>query len=195
MWRFPPTASEVTASELSETRPPDGSQNFLRLLGRSPAALKAFLLAQAALACGALTERQREEIALAVAEINGSKYCLALHEQKGRQAGMTPTEIRRSEEAAADNPQAQAMLHFVQAAVLQRGEVSNEDFAVLRRAGFSDEQVIEVLANVVLNIFSNYFNLIAQTELETFRPQADQSVCFPGTAPGGTDRNTMVNPR
>lgn len=166
MWRFTPLESGAATSESQGTRLLDDPQNFLRLLARSQASLKAFFGAQTALADGALTDRQREAIALAVAEINGSKYCLTLHERRARQAGMTAAEIRRSREAASLNANDQAMLHFVQALVLQRGEVSDEDFSTVRKAGFSDGEIIEVVANVVLNIFSNYLNLIAQTDLD-----------------------------
>jgi hypothetical protein len=67
------------------------------------------------------------------------------------------------------------MLRFTQAVVLQRGEVSDDDFQALRKAGFTDAQIVEIVANIALNIFSNYFNSVAKTEVEfpLLQPGAD----------------------
>ena len=53
------------------------------------------------------------------------------------------------------------MLRFTQAVVLQRGEVSEDNLAALRRAGFSDEETIEFVAKIALNIFTNYLEAIS----------------------------------
>ena len=36
----------------------------------------------------------------------------------------------------------------------------------MRRAGFGDQEIAEVVAHTVHAIFSNYFNLVAQTEVD-----------------------------
>jgi hypothetical protein len=68
--------------------------------------------------------------------------------------------------AAAAGPKADAMLRFTRAVVLQRGEISDEDFQALGKAGFTDAQIIEIVANIALNIFSNYFSNLARTEMD-----------------------------
>jgi hypothetical protein len=67
------------------------------------------------------------------------------------------------------------MLRFTQAVVLQRGEISDEDFQALRKTGFSDAQIVEIVANIGLNIFSSYFNSMAKTEVDfpLLQPGAD----------------------
>jgi len=171
MWRLTPTETKQSAQELQKIARKlrlkgNGVPNFLRLLVKSPASLKAYAQAREALESGQLTPHQREEISLAVAEINGSKYCLAAHVVAGRQAGLNDEEIRFARKATALDPKAEAMLHFVQAVVLQRGEVNDDDFSSMQKAGFSEAEIIEILANVVLNIFTNYFNILAQTDLD-----------------------------
>lgn len=171
MRRLTPIANVPSVQELPATGgrlqiPANGISNFLKLLAGSPASMKAFLQAESALAKGQLTPQQRESIALVVAAINGSNYCLAAHEWAGRQAGLSAEEILAAQKASATNPKTETLLHFVQAVVLQRGEVSEPDFIDMQKAGFSETEVIEVLANVVLNIFTNYFNILAQTELD-----------------------------
>jgi uncharacterized peroxidase-related enzyme len=143
-----------------------GIPNFLKILAQSPAAALAYLLAEGALAEGRLSGRQREQIALAVAEINGSKYCLLAHSAAGRNAGLTRGEIESARRAAAPEAKADRMLRFTQSMVLQRGEISDQDLGALRQAGFSDAEIIEIVANIALNVFTNYLNLLSKTELD-----------------------------
>jgi alkylhydroperoxidase family enzyme len=58
------------------------------------------------------------------------------------------------------------MLRFAQAVAIQRGEISDADFLSLRQAGFTDVLVTEIVSNVALNIFTNYFNLVVRTEVD-----------------------------
>jgi len=50
--------------------------------------------------------------------------------------------------------------------VQQRGHLPTDEAATLREAGFSDEQLVEIVALVGLNVFRSYFNLALGTELD-----------------------------
>jgi uncharacterized peroxidase-related enzyme len=139
---------------------------FLQVMAHSPAALRAYILADAALVRGRLTRRQREQVALAVAEINGLSYRLCAHDEAGMNLGLTQKNMRLARKATAADPKAETLLRFTQAVVLQRGEVSDDEFQALRKAGFTDEQIIEIVANIALNIFANYFNNVARTGVD-----------------------------
>lgn len=153
------TATAVPAAEVPEC-------NFLRLLANSPAALAAYLGSCQALARGQLTRRQRELLALAVAEINGARYCLSAHCAAALAIGLTETEIRAARRASAADPHTHALLRFAQVITLQRGEIGDADFHSARRAGLSDGQIAEVIAHVALNVFTNYFNAVGKTDLD-----------------------------
>ena len=156
--------------------PPDC--NFLHLLANSPAALQAYVAGAGALAQGQLSARQRELLALAVAEINGARYCLSAHYALARSLGLDEAEIRAARRAASADPQTHAMLRFAQAVAIQRGEMSDADFQSLRQAGLTDALVAEVVSHIALNIFTNYFNSVARTDIEfpLLRPGADKPV-------------------
>ncbi len=149
--------------------------NFLRVMANSPASLRAYILADAALVRGRLTARQREQVALAVAEINGCAYSLSAHYETGKRLGLTHNEMQLARNATAADPKAEMMLRFTQGVVLQRGEISEDDFQALVKAGFTNEQIVEIVANIALNIFSNYFNRVAKTEVDfpLLQPGAD----------------------
>ena len=157
--------------------PPDC--NFLHLLANSPAALEAYVAWAAALAQGQLTPRQRELLALTVAEINGAKYCLSAHYALARKLGLEEAEIRAARHAAAADRDTHAMLRFAQAVAIQRGEISDADFQSLRQAGFTDALVTEIVSNIALNIFTNYFNSVARTDIDfpLLRPGTDGPEC------------------
>ena len=151
---------EQTSTQLDEL------PNFIRVLAHSPAALKAYLVADRALAGGQNTPQQREQIALAVAEINGCSYSLSAHHALGRRLSLSEEAIRLARNATALDPQTRAMLRFTQAVVLQRGEISQNEFQSLGTADFTDAEIIEIIAGIGLNIFTNYFNLLAKTPVD-----------------------------
>ena len=191
MWRLTPIDPKEFAKELSQISGTKTTQ-FLALLANSPAAMKAFIAAEEALTQGQLTAVQREEISILVAEINGSNYCLAAHELAGKAAGLGDQEIWSARKALASDPKTKAMLNFVQAVVLQRGEINDNDFFAMRDAGFTDCQIVEILANVGLNIFANYFHLLAGTDLD--RPISRAVLKVKPAAEVGLNRQTIPQP-
>lgn len=50
--------------------------------------------------------------------------------------------------------------------VEKRGFVSDDDVAAVRAAGHDDGAIAEIVAHVVANIFTNYVNHVAETEID-----------------------------
>ena len=140
--------------------------NLMKTLAHSPAALEAYLNFAGNLAGGVLPAPFREQIAIAVAQANSCEYCLSAHATLGKMAGLTPEQIELSRESRSLDAKRHAGLQFAQKIVVARGEVSDPDLAALRQAGYNDAETAEIVANVALNIFTNYFNHIAQTEVD-----------------------------
>ena len=69
--------------------------NMYRIIANSPAALEAFLGFYTALDKGEVDSLTRERIALAVAEANGSDYCLSAQTHRVRKAAVTLYETVR----------------------------------------------------------------------------------------------------
>jgi alkylhydroperoxidase family enzyme len=68
------------------------------------------------------------------------------------------------------DPKADALIQFALKVVDARGGVADADLEEVRRAGFDDAAMAEVVANVALHIYTNYFNRMAGTDLDF--PQA-----------------------
>ncbi len=140
--------------------------NLMKTLASGPAALEAYLNFGAALGTGKLDAKFREQIALAVAQANSCEYCLSAHSAIGKMVGLKPEEIAASREAHSADAKRDAGLHFVQALVVQRGMVSDQDLAHVKTAGYTDGDIAELVANVAVNIFTNYFNHVARTDVD-----------------------------
>ncbi len=139
--------------------------NLSRTFANSTAVLETYL-GFGALDGGALSPTLREQIALTVSEINGCDYCLAAHSAIGKMVGLSQEQIHHSREASSADSREEAALRFAKAIVEKKGWVSDEDVAGVRQADYSDGEIAEIVANVVKNIFTNYFSHVAQTEVD-----------------------------
>lgn len=140
--------------------------NMMRTMAAAPAVLEGYLQLSAALGRGSLSAKVREQIALAVAEANGCDYCLAAHSAVGAMVGLTSDQIRDSRKGTAVDPKADALVRFARKIVAARGQVADQDVAAVRAAGFDDAAIAETVAGVAIDVFTNYFNLVAATEVD-----------------------------
>ena len=140
--------------------------NMFKALAHSPAALKSMSGSFAALGKGSLGHTLGEKIAVAVAECNACEYCLAVHMALGRKAGASAEDMAAAQVGEASDPQAAAALRFALKLVNARGHIADADVQALRTAGFSDEQMVEIVAHVALNIFTNYVNVALQVPVD-----------------------------
>jgi uncharacterized peroxidase-related enzyme len=140
--------------------------NLFRVFGNSPAALEGFLNFSGALANGVLSVQVREQIALAVAEINYCSYCLSAHTYIGGKVGLNEKQIADARHAAAASEETDAILKLARSIIVQRGEVSDSDFKAARTAGLGDDEIVETVANVSLNVLTNYLNHVARTVVD-----------------------------
>lgn len=140
--------------------------NMTKAMANAPAVLEGYLTLSGALGSGVLPPRIREQIALLSAETNACGYCLAAHSAIGKSVGLSDDEIQGGRLGKASDAKEDAGLAFARIVLAQRGGVSDADFDAVRDAGFSDEEIAEIIANIVVNIFTNYFNRAAQPTID-----------------------------
>jgi uncharacterized peroxidase-related enzyme len=141
--------------------------NVFRVIANSPAALEGYLGLHGALGKGSLDAKTRERIALAVSEINGCNYCLSAHAYLARNlAKLDDAEIARNRDGASIDPKADAAVRFAAKVARERGNVTDADLQAVRRAGYTDADLIEIVLHVVLTILTNYVNEVAKTEID-----------------------------
>ena len=140
--------------------------NLMSTMANSPAVLEAYLGFSNSLGQSSLSAKLREQIALTVGQVNQCGYCLAAHSALGKMAGLGDEEIADSRRGASTDRKTEAVLQFARKIVTERGLVSDDDVQSVRAAGVSDAEIAETVAAVALNIFTNYFNHVAGTEVD-----------------------------
>jgi uncharacterized peroxidase-related enzyme len=115
----------------------------------------------------ALDLKTRERIAIAVAQSNKCDYCLSAHSYIGLNlAKMDTAEIASNRQGTSADSKANAAVGFAIKVNEERGNVSDADVQAVRAAGFTDAQIIEIVAVVAENIFTNLLNIVAGTEID-----------------------------
>lgn len=156
----PPAATGDTRAHLDQIKAAFGVvPNMFKAVANSPAALASMWGSFGALGGGTLGARLGEEIAVAVANANKCEYCLAAHTALGRRAGASAEAMAAAQLGMSADPRSQAALTFALKLVHDRGAAIEADVAALKAAGFDDEGVVEIVAHVALNLFTNYVNV------------------------------------
>ncbi len=140
--------------------------NILATMAHAPAALEGYLGFSKALTRGTLSGKRREQIALTVADVNGCAYCTAAHALAGKMNGLNETELADARRGRSADPKTDAALRFAASVARDAGRVSDTLLQEVRDHGFSDGQITEIVAVVALNIFTNLFNHVAETEVD-----------------------------
>lgn len=122
--------------------------NMARVMAQAPATLDSFVQQFVATGKSVLNAKTRNAIALAVAQANGCDYCLSAHTALGK--GL-----------AAGDAKTEAAVKLALALVAKHGEVTADDLGSLTHA-----EVLDTITVTVLNIFTNYVNKVAGTEID-----------------------------
>jgi AhpD family alkylhydroperoxidase len=128
---------------------------FLGVLAGAPAALRAYTRMRAELRGGALSEQTRQRIALAVAERRGDSYSIAHHAATARSAGLGLDEISRARSFSSADPREAALLAFLEDALGAESRPALHLLEEAREIGWSDEELLEALAQTALSEFQS----------------------------------------
>ncbi len=137
-------------------------------MAHSPAVLGAYLALQQVIADeGTYDARTREAIALAVGNVDQCAYCQAAHTAGGRTAGLSDDEMKAVRAGRVDfDHKLAALLDVARAYTSEVGTVDAARWKAALAAGWTDAQLTELSVHVTLNLFTNYFNHLVETELD-----------------------------
>ncbi len=79
---------------------------------------------------------------------------------------MSEDEIDRAQRFESEDEQRAAALRFAREVIETRGQPSDEALDEVRDAGYTDEQIIEIVATINLANFTNYMNDFMETEVD-----------------------------
>lgn len=140
--------------------------NLYRVAANQPKVLAALLGLNETLAGGPFDARTREAIALTVAGVNACDYCASAHAAISAGLKVAPETIDAYLAGQSDDPRTAAILRLATAIVQAKGLVADSDLAAARNAGLTEADIVETVAQVVANIFTNYLNHVAGTDID-----------------------------
>lgn len=148
--------------------------NFYATIAKAPPVLDAYLKVSDALSHGGFSAGLREKIAIAVAQENGCAYCLSAHTAVGKMMGLDQAALDASRRGDAETQFESAVLKLAIKLVQTRGNLIHSDLVDARQGGLADRDILETVAHVAMNIFSNYLNHVADPEIDF--PQVDPKI-------------------
>lgn len=141
--------------------------NMTKGMANSPTLLRSFLALSGAVGKGTLAPAVRERLAIATAQLNGCEYCLSAHTFLGANvAKIDAVELEKARRGGSADTHVAALLELSNAIAQNAGDLDETDIKAARDAGATEEEIGEVVANLALNIMTNYFNVLARTETE-----------------------------
>ncbi len=164
----PSTAAKPVADLLAAVQRTLGATpNTTKAMANSPALLSGYLALSGALGKGVLTGAVREQIALAVSQDNACSYCLSAHSYLAEHvAHLSADDITAARKSDAADTKTAALLPFASTVNQTRGQATADDFADVRAAGATDEEIAETIGHVALTVLTNYFNTAAAVEID-----------------------------
>ena len=141
--------------------------NLLGTMAEAPALLEGYMALADIFGKTDLSETERQIILMTNNRLNGCKYCMAAHTSISQMAGVNEDVIEALRaNTAIDNPKLEALRTFTAVINESRGWPSEEQLAAFIGAGYTQQNVLEVILGTSLKTMSNYTNHIAETKLD-----------------------------
>ncbi|WP_099021971.1 carboxymuconolactone decarboxylase family protein [Mycolicibacterium palauense] len=162
----PESATGKAAELLAQVQASLGlTPNMTKVMANSPALLQSYLALSGAVAGGVLRPAVRERLAIATAQLNGCEYCLSAHTYIGANiAKVTDAELAGARRGGSEDEHVAALLTLSNTIAENAGDVTEVELKTARAAGVTEEEIGEVVANLALNVMTNYFNVMARVD-------------------------------
>ncbi len=148
--------------------------NLLGTMAEAPAMLEGYMTLSGIFGKTDFSETERQIILMTNNRLNGCVYCMAAHTSIS-QTAKVPADVIES--LRTNTPIADAKLEALRtfAGVINesRGWPADAEVEAFLAAGYTRQNILEVIIGTSLKVMSNYTNHIAQTDLDdAFAPNA-----------------------
>jgi AhpD family alkylhydroperoxidase len=131
----------------------------------APIAVEAYLQLNSILSRSSFSPAQLQIALLAVSVQNSCSFCAIAHEAMGRKSGVHPQTIAAIKgKTKIQDPVDRAVVLLIQTIVEKRGWVDDEELQQFFDAGFTRQQVFELMVVVSIKTLSNYSNHLTHPE-------------------------------
>jgi AhpD family alkylhydroperoxidase len=164
------TAPEASKAKLAEVQKAWGFVPTLHgTLAESPETLEAYDTLFALVSKTTLTPQEQQTVYLAINVMHECEYCTMGHTYLGRMVKLDEAAIQalRNSKPIAD-AKLQALRSFTEAVVRERGFAGDKAVDAFIKAGFTKQNVLEVVTVIATKTISNYVNHLTHTPKESF---------------------------
>ncbi len=140
--------------------------NLFTYMAEAPTTIEAYLSLMNLIGKTSFTPAQQQIALLSASTENECDFCIVAHRAIGKMKGanaQTLSAISKNEEVA--NESDRALSKFTRAVVKKRGNVNESDINEFLNAGFSKQQIFEIILIVTVKTLSNYTNHITKPEI------------------------------
>ncbi|MQY43917.1 carboxymuconolactone decarboxylase family protein [Epibacterium sp. SM1969] len=146
--------------------------NLYRNMSEAPALLEGYLTLSKIFNTTSFTETERQIVLMTNNRLNGCTYCMAAHTTLSQMGGVADDVI---EALRAGTPIADARLEALRQFSIvineTRGYPTDAQISAFLEAGFTKQNLLEILVGTSLKVLSNYTNHLAHTPLDAaFEP-------------------------
>jgi AhpD family alkylhydroperoxidase len=112
------------------------------------------------------SSKEIEAIKLSVAQTNGCTYCLAAHTMMAKIAGLTEEETLMIRKGEIKNERLAILTMLAAEITRNRGHVSNHSLGEFYKKGFTEKDLVNLLAVIVDIIFTNYLHILTNIPVD-----------------------------
>lgn len=141
--------------------------NVYKVAANSPQALKGIIDLTKTLNRGQFSKQEIQAIDLVIAEVSDCDYCRAAHTDIGKQVGWTEEETQQLRTGSFNKDEKiDALVKLSREIVKTNGNPDESTIQAFADVGYTHEHLAELIGWVAVNIFTNYTNHIAGTEID-----------------------------
>lgn len=139
--------------------------NLYATLAHSENALGSYLALQGAKS--SITGKAREVVNLVVSQVNGCAYCLAAHTALGKMVGFDDAQIMDIRRGTVPfDAKLDALARFTRTVVETRGHVDADALDAFLSAGWTEENLVDVIVTVGDKTISNYLHSVTEVPVD-----------------------------
>lgn len=135
--------------------------DMVATMAHSPAVLGGYLQLSKAMRRAKLDRKISELISIAVQSQQGCGMCLRSHIDAARSLGISEDAISLAQLSTSHDPSIASMIQLGVQVYREPASITDAQVEQLRRFGYSDREIADVVGVVALNILTGAFNLVA----------------------------------
>lgn len=141
--------------------------NVLKIQAEAPALLEGYMTLSQIYAKSSFSAAEQQIILMCVSYANNCQYCMAAHTGGAKQSGADVEAIEAIRKGGEiPDQRLDALCSFVRSVVDQRGWVPGETVEAFLEAGYSRQNVLEVILGIAVKTMTHYVNHMADTPLD-----------------------------